>query len=345
MKIRFRNYGFLLFFLTNILFFAQSPIIKSETMLLNRHLELGAKGPDVFILQTILNKSEETKIANSGPGSPGFETDYFGILTKKAVERFQNIYKSEILFPSNLLNPTGYVGEATLRKLNSVFLSDPTNGHNEDIKIIKEDKNFVSKNPVPINFGENNFVHVFSVFPYRATPGDSIKITGSGFGLDENIVTFNNLYPISKLRSEDGSTIITKIPDNIPFGAYDIAVSNKYKKNGISYAKAKVLVSDKSLPPPSIKEVTPSSNSLSDTITIYGSGFLKEGNNIFSSLGEIKNLPSSDGKTIKVSISSFPFANKLKGPVDVSGLDVAVYLYVQNDNGVQSEPSVFYIRL
>lgn len=51
-------------------------------------VRVGYRGEDVKELQTFLNNSGFT-VAQSGPGSVGNETDYFGPLTKEAVKRFQ----------------------------------------------------------------------------------------------------------------------------------------------------------------------------------------------------------------------------------------------------------------
>ncbi len=50
----------------------------------------------------------------------GYVTGNFGNLTKKAVERFQKKYNEDILKPLELREPTGYVGPATIRKINEL---------------------------------------------------------------------------------------------------------------------------------------------------------------------------------------------------------------------------------
>lgn len=78
-----------------------------------RNLKLGDRGEDVRELQTILNKSSDTRIALIGPGSSGNETVYFGILTKVAVIKFQEKYADQILKPIGLTSGTGFVGGQT----------------------------------------------------------------------------------------------------------------------------------------------------------------------------------------------------------------------------------------
>ncbi len=84
------------------------------------NLSLGSSGQEVIALQKILNQDPATQIALTGPGSPGYETSYFGSLTQRAVIRFQEKYSSEILIPAGLSSGNGYVGLYTRTKLNAL---------------------------------------------------------------------------------------------------------------------------------------------------------------------------------------------------------------------------------
>ncbi|KND46750.1 MAG: Beta-galactosidase [Parcubacteria bacterium C7867-006] len=78
----------------------------------NTNLTVGSTGADVMNLQKVLNMSADTKVANSGNGSPGMETSYFGPATKAAVIKFQTKY--------GISPAAGYVGAITRAKLNSM---------------------------------------------------------------------------------------------------------------------------------------------------------------------------------------------------------------------------------
>ncbi len=83
---------------------------------INNNLSLGmSNNNDVKCLQSFL-KSQGADIYPEG-----FVTGNFGSLTKSAVIRFQEKYKSEILTPLGLFSGTGVVGPATRTKINSLL--------------------------------------------------------------------------------------------------------------------------------------------------------------------------------------------------------------------------------
>ncbi len=86
----------------------------------NQNLSQGMNNADVKMLQTVLNMSDLTQVAQSGVGSPGNESTYFGDATKNAVIIFQNIFADEILAPNGLTSGNGYVGSATRSVLNQL---------------------------------------------------------------------------------------------------------------------------------------------------------------------------------------------------------------------------------
>lgn len=79
-------------------------------------------GEDVRYLQIALNVDQDTRVAHTGSGSPGNETEYFGLATWNAVCKFQEKYSLEVLYPwEDLLECTGYVGQYTRAKLNQLL--------------------------------------------------------------------------------------------------------------------------------------------------------------------------------------------------------------------------------
>ena len=80
--------------------------------------ELGDRDPEIRSIQAFLNANGFT-IASSGAGSPGQETEYFGSLTQKALERFQNTVASTALTPRGATSASGYVDSLTRYAMHS----------------------------------------------------------------------------------------------------------------------------------------------------------------------------------------------------------------------------------
>lgn len=115
--MRFSSFSFATAFL--ILSFTTLVSAQSGTQnMLTTNLSLGSRNAQVVVLQQILNRDPDTRIANTGPGSLGNETSYFGALTKVAVIRFQEKYANEVLTPAGLIRGNGFVGSYTRAKLN-----------------------------------------------------------------------------------------------------------------------------------------------------------------------------------------------------------------------------------
>lgn len=74
-----------------------------------RDLQVGSQGSDVMALQRYLN-AHGYAVASSGPGSPGSETDLFGLLTMSALKAFQAAHG---------IASTGNLGPATRAYLES----------------------------------------------------------------------------------------------------------------------------------------------------------------------------------------------------------------------------------
>ena len=70
-----------------------------------KNLGPGVTSPDVKRLQQLLNMSSDTKIADTGVGSPGNESGFYGALTITAVQKFQKKYG---LISEGTPSTTGY---------------------------------------------------------------------------------------------------------------------------------------------------------------------------------------------------------------------------------------------
>ena len=87
-------------------------------------LAIGSSGPMVACLQALLNQDPDTMLSADGPGSPGNETQYYGIITDAEVILFQQKYASTILAPAGLSTETGMVGPNTRDALNKMIAEE-----------------------------------------------------------------------------------------------------------------------------------------------------------------------------------------------------------------------------
>lgn len=125
-----------------------APTSAEAQTIFSRDLTIGSRGEDVRLLQELLNRDLRTQLANTGFGSSGNETTYFGPLTHNAVVRFQNLYAAEILTPLGLSSGTGYFGPSTRAFLNQQE-TGPTSG------FIQETNSDSTATPIPLSFFES----------------------------------------------------------------------------------------------------------------------------------------------------------------------------------------------
>lgn len=181
-------------------FFGTSAVFSQEFKF-DRNLSIGLLGDDVLLLQKILNRDLDTLVSNEGPGSPGFETYYFGQKTKNAVIKYQEKYGSEILLPLGLQYGTGMVGLQTRNKLNSIAVNVPS----------------VVAPVLPINIPTprvNNTVKlkpptIESVSPLEVSDPLSIPviIKGENFTAQNKVLLGIDQYETFNAPSADGKTI------------------------------------------------------------------------------------------------------------------------------------------
>jgi uncharacterized repeat protein (TIGR02543 family) len=80
-----------------------------------RDLEFGMRGDDVLALQRLLNTNGSI-LAESGVGSPGNETNFFGALTQKALARYQSAH--------GVVPSVGYFGSITRAHMKGEGIAD-----------------------------------------------------------------------------------------------------------------------------------------------------------------------------------------------------------------------------
>lgn len=171
----------------------------AQAFVFTKTMSVGFSGADVAELQKALNKSPDTQVATSGAGSPGAETTYFGPLTRAAVVRFQEKYKSDVLLPAGVSQGTGYVGTFTLKKLNELGVNSG-NAYTPP----------VSTTGTP----SATTPRIESISPPSGLDGTTITIRGSGFSNTNTLVTGWGTF--TDVPSVDGKTITLAVNSQIP---------------------------------------------------------------------------------------------------------------------------------
>lgn len=337
----FRGLMFTASYLTFLIFCSQA----SAQTLFSRDLTVGMSGSDVKALQVMLNQDPSTEVAAAGPGSPGQETAYFGPLTAAAVSRFQERYASEILAPAGLSGGTGYVGVRTRAKLEMLTnagdlppkgssggspagssttptvipASTPTSPPSTPTAIqitpsaassseaaeeaslargiIRQQDAFQAVSP--------DDLLIFGISHDKIKPGDALTVTGFGFDPGTVVHIGRSYSAVVIATSSDSFTI--QAP-TLPYGVYDLWVTNG-RGSSMDESPFEITVAPVSDDRPILASVSPRTAGLNDTITVTADRLDATGNVVYSNIGIIRSVPSSDGKSMSFRVSQLPNAS------------------------------------
>ncbi len=296
-----------------------------------RSLKVGMSGDDVKALQVAMNRDIETRVAELGAGSPSNETNYFGPATKRAVIKFQEKYRAEILTPIGLANGTGFFGEKTRVKV--MFLENNFRTISTSLPVVIP--SVVEKGEVVVSYPSQ----------YSGKPGTIITLSGSGFTSTNNTIYFGTTHAVEKAVSKTGQEITFQIPQ-ISKGIYYIFVKNA---RGESEKDSFFVVTDGVTPVPKTESVILTSNK---EVVIHGTGFIKTGNMVRTGTGVYEGIVSVDGKTITVPNTVVPIITEfsallglpkasifIEAPQNIQRVSVPVWVIVVNENGISNSSS------
>jgi hypothetical protein len=301
------------FFLLSIY---SSPLSHAAT--LSRSLSIGDEGEDVRLLQQLLNADKRTAVAATGPGSAGLETTRFGELTKRAVIRYQELYRTEVLTPAGLAKGTGFVGPLTLKKLqkSAQGLSGSRTG------------------------GENALV-LFSLSPTRVSANTPVVLRGVRFGTGPLTVSVGSVRVPATASSADEDDASFVVPSSLSSGLHEVVLHTSAGDSNPLKVRFEGETSKSSRADLSINQLSPSRGGYGATVTILGKGFTFTGNTVVIGFHTIEGLSSPDGTTL-----TFTVPRDLTGLVFdrevLTGLspEVPLGVIVKNAAG-ETEPSTF----
>lgn len=311
---------------------------------INRVLQLGNTGEDVRELQIFLNSSIDTKVAELGPGSPGNETNYFGISTRNAVMKFQSKYASEILIPAGLSSPTGVFGSLSRNKLNNLTLNK------EEVTTDSLPQISVSSNQEVDSFFSKFFVlplKVFALSKYNAKPGENVRIFGQGFLAKDNTIHIGPNYSINNVSGDKGVGLTFTIPQSVPNGKYNVWVSNKNGSTlNVSHGDY-FTVSDQEILLPIIDSIKPDKIKYTDlpkTEIHVSAKNINGSSQITTSLGKPNSVRYENGNFYFYLDKTSDFNLLSRSVSYLKGIDVPIYVYVLNGPNKNEIPSVIYVQ-
>lgn len=346
-----------------------------------RDLTLGSTGFDVRELQVFLNRDLDTKLAVSGVGSSGQETQYFGPITKNALIRFQEKYASEILTPFGLSRGTGYFGPSTRNKIDSILskeepVFDQTEKvENEETEQKQESKESFSQEEIKSSLEKSDVLSLkgemytdelmlTQLSNYSGQKGEKLKLYGFGF-TDSNTVYFGDRVELKNIKAESHDTIEIDVPESLELGYHEIQIENE--KGRTTDSRVFFVVTNESSVEPKIDRVYPDGVSFGEEITIYGEGFDRDWNMIRASFEIIEGVVSDDGKSLTFKVESFyekidtenqdfltetdEEMEKFLEEMSLEGFEEStdsweeeVYFYVINDGGISKTPGKFLLK-
>lgn len=310
---------------TSLFFVLGMMITPVNAQTFNVNLTIGSRGADVISLQQILVAKGFLQMPS------GVLYGYFGPLTRAAVARWQAA--NEIIPPAGFFGP---ISRATIATQVNTPAVSPVTTINSTPPISAP----VSRDLFPnvetdasaalgMRVGQ---VMLFRAYPFEVRPGDFITLDGSGFSKTINKVYFNNGNPITA-TSTDGVTMKLSVPTALSDGEYKLSISNAFGSSDNPDIQTIIKVTSNPYSGPIIESVS----IVGDTVILTGKGFTSA-NNLFTTFGDLASMISASGNTLTFHLSDLSFYDQIKNSTLGQKYQAALWIYVQNEHGVNRDP-------
>ena len=281
------------------------PTISVGAQTFNINLTMGSRGEDVILLQQFLVAKGFLQMP------PNVAYGYFGSLTRAAVAAWQ---KTKGITPA-----AGYFGPIS----RAVIVTETNTPSNLSPS---------TETDVPAALGMRaNQVMLFRASPFEVRPGDMVTLDGSGFSKTINKIYFNDSNPVDA-TSTDGITLDVRVPLILSEGEYSLSVSNTLGSSN----NPDIAIAIKVMNNPRSGPIIENASIVGDTVTLTGSGFTSA-NNIITTLGNSSSPISSDGITLTFRITELSMYDEIKR-FTLGKYQAALWIYVQNEHGINKEP-------
>lgn len=205
---------------------------------------------------------------------------------KKLTDALQSIKQRYAVIDAKMTEATKAIDK--VHKMEEVFnaLSDPSTA------IVPGVKGGV--------FGLADPLQISVIVPSVAYRGDRIGIIGSGF-LENNKLHIADKVIDMEMPNKEGTVSFARLPADLPMGRNTAFVENsKGKSDPVPF-----FIAEKQTAAPVISSFTPAATGIGKTVTLRGTNFLAK-NDIYTSLGVINNVSSSDGTTLTFTVQAEP---------------------------------------
>lgn len=179
---------------------------------------------------------------------------------------------------------------------------------------------------------------VYAPSKYQATPGESIKIYGSGFESSGNVLNIGSFQ--TSVDSADGATLSAQAPGAV--GEYEIWVTNSKGSSRVASRPIKLTVTNSPQALPEIESASPSLVPVDGTVVLSGKNF-GSSVNLLTSLGILMNVPS-DGTHVSLALSSLPYISYAKATPELKGKKVSVMVNLQTSAGATEKIFQFDVQ-